>query len=262
MICPTCGAANENGVLVCGNCGSRLTPPPLQSNYSQQHHGPHSAYPQQQPYNSQQPYNTQQPPGPGSGKKKGVTAIVITVVAVIVVALIVVGIVTKGFGLFGGTDGTDIRSGGRQTGTSDSTGGTRGLGNDSDDPQSTNGTQGKDDNSGITTGGGGGQGGTQGSGSGGEPGGAQSNEPLTLFPPYLQLPLSQHVTLEARTTTGNSLTWSSSNPAVVTVDNNGRLTPLTEGEAIITVAFSDDPGVTAACGVLVVAGGNIFIWEG
>jgi uncharacterized protein YjdB len=69
------------------------------------------------------------------------------------------------------------------------------------------------------------------------------------------------VTLEAKSDSERALTWSSSNPAAITVDGNGRLTPVAEGEAIITVAFQDDPSVQAYCGVLVTVGGNIFIWE-
>jgi uncharacterized protein YjdB len=84
---------------------------------------------------------------------------------------------------------------------------------------------------------------------------------LTLYPAYLQVPLGQHVTLEAKAAGGKAVTWSSSNPSVASVDENGRITPVSEGETIITVALADDPSVTDACGVLVTEDGNIFFWE-
>ena len=77
----------------------------------------------------------------------------------------------------------------------------------------------------------------------------------------MQLPLGQHVTLEAKADGGKAVTWSSSDPAVATVDENGRITPVVEGEVIITVALADDPSVTADCGFLITEDGNIFIWE-
>ena len=45
------------------------------------------------------------------------------------------------------------------------------------------------------------------------------------------------------------------------MDDNGRITPITEGETIITVTLVDDKSVTATCGVLVTEDGNIFLWE-
>ena len=86
-------------------------------------------------------------------------------------------------------------------------------------------------------------------------------EPLTLYPAYLQAPLGQHVTLEAKADGGKAVIWSSSDPSVATVDENGRITTVAEGETIITVALADDPSVTDACGVLVTEDGNIFVWE-
>jgi len=88
----------------------------------------------------------------------------------------------------------------------------------------------------------------------------ETDGPLTLYPALLQLPLGQHVTLEAKPE-GKALTWSSSNPSAATVDGNGRITPVAEGETIITVTLADDASITAACGVLVTAEGNIFLWE-
>lgn len=87
-------------------------------------------------------------------------------------------------------------------------------------------------------------------------------EAFSLYPAYLQLPLGQHLTLDAEPLpAGKKLTWASSNPSVADVDENGRITPIAEGEAIITAAFADNASVTAACGVLVVADGNIYLWD-
>jgi len=90
--------------------------------------------------------------------------------------------------------------------------------------------------------------------------GSEQVEPLTLYPAYLQVPLDQHVTLEAKTDGEKAVTWLSSDPSVASVDKNGRITPVIEGEAIITVALADDPSVTAVCGILVTEDGNIFVW--
>jgi len=90
---------------------------------------------------------------------------------------------------------------------------------------------------------------------------AESDAELTLYPGYLILPLSQHVTLEATAKGNKALVWSSSDTSVATVDENGRVTPLSEGDTFITVALTDDASVTAVCSVLVSADGNIFLWE-
>ena len=103
-----------------------------------------------------------------------------------------------------------------------------------------------------------------GSSSGSESGaaaGAESDELLTLYPGYLRLPMSQHVTLEATAKGNKALVWSSSDTSVATVDSNGRVTPLSEGDTFITVAFADDANVTAVCSLRVSAEGNIFLWE-
>ena len=91
--------------------------------------------------------------------------------------------------------------------------------------------------------------------------GAESDALLTIYPAYLILPLSQHITLEAEAKGNKALVWSSSDTSVATVDENGRITPLSEGDTFITVALADDPDVTAVCSVLVSADGNIFLWE-
>ena len=84
---------------------------------------------------------------------------------------------------------------------------------------------------------------------------------ITLYPAFLQLPLGQHITLVSKTDGNKAVTWSSSNPSVATVDENGRITPIAVGETIITVTLADDARVSEACGVLVVEDGNIFLWE-
>ena len=47
--------------------------------------------------------------------------------------------------------------------------------------------------------------------------------------------------------TDDSVTWSSSNPAVATVDENGTVTGVSEGTAVITAASKLDPTKTAEC---------------
>lgn len=87
-------------------------------------------------------------------------------------------------------------------------------------------------------------------------------EPFALYPAYLQMPLGQHVMLDADTAPASTkLTWTSSNPSAATVDENGRVTPVAEGEAVITASLADNAGVISTCGVLVVAEGNIYLWE-
>ena len=94
-------------------------------------------------------------------------------------------------------------------------------------------------------------------GSGGSDG-AQAAEPFALFPGYLQLPLGQHLTLDAATApAGQTIIWSSSDPSVASVDENGRVAPIAVGETTITATAGD---VSSTCGVSVVADGNIFLW--
>ena len=90
--------------------------------------------------------------------------------------------------------------------------------------------------------------------------GSTPDEPLTLYPAYLQIPLGQHVTLDAQPEEKEFI-WSSSDTSVATVDENGRITPIAEGEVFIIVTLAEDDQIWAVCGVLVVEDGNIFFWE-
>ena len=56
--------------------------------------------------------------------------------------------------------------------------------------------------------------------------------------------------LSPSTVTPQDLVWTSSNPSVVTVDNNGVLTAHSDGEAIITIA-SQDRSIVKTCKVAV-----------
>ena len=58
-------------------------------------------------------------------------------------------------------------------------------------------------------------------------------------------------TVQPEDTTDATVTWTSSNTAVATVDENGLVTALTAGEATITAATSN--GLTATCTVTVTA---------
>jgi len=86
------------------------------------------------------------------------------------------------------------------------------------------------------------------------------DEPITLYPRYLQVPLGQHVTLDAQPR-DRQLIWSSSDESVAVVDKNGRITSVALGETAIAAAFADTPDIKAECGVLVTADGNIFFWD-
>jgi len=85
---------------------------------------------------------------------------------------------------------------------------------------------------------------------------------LTLYPAYLQTPLDMPVVLDAETyPAGQRLIWSSSNPSVAAVNAEGCVTPMSPGETLVTCTLADRPGVTATCGVLIVAEGSILLWE-
>jgi alpha-tubulin suppressor-like RCC1 family protein/subtilisin family serine protease len=58
-------------------------------------------------------------------------------------------------------------------------------------------------------------------------------------------------TISPMKATNKNVTWSSSNPEVVSVDQNGLVTPKTEGNAIITVTTGDG-GYTATCDISVI----------
>ena len=51
--------------------------------------------------------------------------------------------------------------------------------------------------------------------------------------------------------TDKSISWSSSNPSVATVDNTGKVTAVATGTAIITAMANDGSGVSASCEVTV-----------
>lgn len=68
--------------------------------------------------------------------------------------------------------------------------------------------------------------------------------------------LQLHATVKPDTATNKTLTWTSDNETVVTVDDNGVLTALQTGSAIITVT-TNDGGYTATCTVSVTENGAI-----
>ena len=58
-------------------------------------------------------------------------------------------------------------------------------------------------------------------------------------------------TIEPANATDNTVTWSSDNTAVATVDATGRVHAVAVGTAIITATANDDSGVKATCKVTV-----------
>ena len=106
----------------------------------------------------------------------------------------------------------------------------------------------------------GGQGNAGGAGTDGA--GTAAKGTFELYPAYLILPLGQHLTLDASAApAGKKLAWSSSDMSVASVDENGRISPVAEGETVITATLLGSEGVTATCSVLIAAGGNIFMWD-
>ena len=58
--------------------------------------------------------------------------------------------------------------------------------------------------------------------------------------------------------TNSGLTWTSSNPDVASIDANGTITAVKEGEAVITVSANDD-SIKATCAVTVTNGGGCYV---
>ena len=79
---------------------------------------------------------------------------------------------------------------------------------------------------------------------------------ITLSSTSVQLKATETAKLEAQVApadaTDKSLTWTSSNTAVATVDANGNVTAIAVGEADIKAAANDASGVSAICKVTVV----------
>ena len=61
-----------------------------------------------------------------------------------------------------------------------------------------------------------------------------------------------------------TLTWSSDNEDVATVDQNGNVKAISQGQAVITATANDGSGVQATCTVTVrkkSSGGSVFFWD-
>ena len=63
--------------------------------------------------------------------------------------------------------------------------------------------------------------------------------------------LQLNATVQPEDATDKSLTWTSSNEAIATVDNNGLVTAIAPGTATITAATNDGSNLTASCSVTV-----------
>ena len=81
-------------------------------------------------------------------------------------------------------------------------------------------------------------------------------ETITLDKTEISLEATETATLVATVlpelTTNKSVTWTSSNEVVATVNNNGEVTAIAVGEAIITVTTTDGSNLSATCKVTVV----------
>ena len=79
---------------------------------------------------------------------------------------------------------------------------------------------------------------------------------ITLDKTEVELEATQTATLVATVlpelTTNKSVTWSSSNESIATVNNNGEVTAIAVGEAVITVTTADGTDLSATCKVTVV----------
>lgn len=82
-------------------------------------------------------------------------------------------------------------------------------------------------------------------------------ESISLDQPSLTLKKKRTANLVATispvTTTNKSLTWTSDNPEIATVDNEGNVKTLTAGETTIKVNANDGSGITAECHLTVTA---------
>ncbi|MDD6928748.1 MAG: Ig-like domain-containing protein [Porphyromonas sp.] len=80
---------------------------------------------------------------------------------------------------------------------------------------------------------------------------------ITLSQTSVSLKATETVSLTAtvapETATIKDVTWTSDNPKVATVDENGVITAVTAGEAVITATATDGSGVKATCSVSVIA---------
>lgn len=80
---------------------------------------------------------------------------------------------------------------------------------------------------------------------------------ITLTPATLNLKVGENdsitAAVEPNNATDKTLTWVSSNTAVATVDNNGRVSAVGEGSATITATAKDGSNIKATCEVTVTA---------
>ena len=63
--------------------------------------------------------------------------------------------------------------------------------------------------------------------------------------------LTLTATVEPNNATDKSITWSSSDPSIASVDENGKVTAITYGTAFITATANDGDGASAQCQVIV-----------
>lgn len=73
---------------------------------------------------------------------------------------------------------------------------------------------------------------------------------ISLDKSSMDLTVGNSQQLTATTTPASvGVTWSSSNPAIATVDNNGNVTAIGEGQTVITATINDGSNISASCTV-------------
>ena len=80
-------------------------------------------------------------------------------------------------------------------------------------------------------------------------------ESISIQPNSLTLRVNESATLNATVlpvdATNKTVNWSTSNPSVATVDNNGRVTALKSGNATVTATTADGSNLSVSCNVTV-----------
>ena len=228
--CMNCGKPLDEAAKFCAGCGTAQA--------AQQPAPVQQAQPQTQPYiqpqqppQYQQQYAPQYQPAPAPKPKSKTPFIVGGVGGALAIVLVVVLIATNVFGLFGKDGGDNPTNSKPTSGNSTNSGG--------DTPTGENAVWG--------------------------------NGELELYPAYASVPEGYAVYLDWNTSKPKQeIEWRSSDTAVASVDADGLIIALSEGNAVITASLKSKPDVKAYCGLYIVPyteiegkdlENNIIIWE-